>query len=863
MNLKQLSPKKCINTVKNARNPMATKQEVRWSPIENRFVTWTFDTLCLYDSKPIADCHQNAIRISNRHGAELIGNVNIQNNLKCVDIHPKCDNNDLLFALGLSNGTIKLATFSQLDWEPKPTPAKELVPKNPRQCNTVVFNPVENNLLASGLDKYKPDNCIAIWDINHISNANNAARFDPKATPPADLPKPLWEYGQSEHCVSIDWFHNNSKVLVAGMNLKHVKLIDIRETPRLISQTLTKAALGVHTNPSDDKYLATFYDNQILIWDTRHMEKHVHMLYQQKQIAKIGWSHTRPNILTCLLKESNILNLYDIDHPIADPAAVMPLLMERIVNPNSPYFLNSFSWHPTDKNRILSVGASDKNIMIDSQVHDKVIIGCTPASDVVWSSGNKVLQSINTNSAAELQDISSKMMDRAKSQYGLAEELYKNADAVKNDEVLSNVWNWLHLSMKLVEDDKLSIPGVMYKHPGVLSVLNIDPEKNPSEMVSVTWTELGHTNCGGTMKYYKHEDRDKALLLCSWPIDRNAELLNTVVGNLERAGAYTRAAALAVFNLNVQLAIDILSRAPEHYGPSLNIVAMALSGFSDDPNSVWKKFCSSTIGTLTDPYLKAMFGFLTADGNYESLLSESNIAVDDRVALACIYLSDVKLMEYVKKLIQELRDQGNLDGLLLTGNSPQGLKLIGKYLDMTGDIQSAALLAVKAFSNEINTTTVQNWVLNYQALLNKWKLWFERAHFDIMTVKLKKEKPLPQIFVSCAYCGKNISSHLRSLKTQQYSRINMTGSSNKLTACPHCRKPLPRCTICLMNMGGSVEDSEKDRIAGFDSSFTWCQSCRHGGHAKHLLQWFDEHLECPQVGCACRCNSLDPITTKN
>lgn len=121
---------------------MATKLDIRWTPIENRFITWSYDSLSLYEAKPLQHTQQNgkfhqflclvinyyelvAIKISNRYGTELIGNVSIQNYLKCVDIHPKCEN-DLLFALGLSNGNIKLATFSQLEWEPKPTPAKEI-----------------------------------------------------------------------------------------------------------------------------------------------------------------------------------------------------------------------------------------------------------------------------------------------------------------------------------------------------------------------------------------------------------------------------------------------------------------------------------------------------------------------------------------------------------------------------------------------------------------------------------------------------------------------------------------------------------------------------------------------------------------
>ena len=41
--------------------------------------------------------------------------------------------------------------------------------------------------------------------------------------------------------------------------------------------------------------------------------------------------------------------------------------------------------------------------------------------------------------------------------------------------------------------------------------------------------------------------------------------------------------------------------------------------------------------------------------------------------------------------------------------------------------------------------------------------------------------------------------------------------------------------------------------SGFDLWFTWCQSCRHGGHAIHMLQWFEKHKVCPVSECTCEC----------
>lgn len=54
--------------------------------------------------------------------------------------------------------------------------------------------------------------------------------------------------------------------------------------------------------------------------------------------------------------------------------------------------------------------------------------------------------------------------------------------------------------------------------------------------------------------------------------------------------------------------------------------------------------------------------------NFLLFQTEAGVAVDDRVAFACMFLPDGKLLEYLKWLLEKLCDEGNLDGLLLTGN---------------------------------------------------------------------------------------------------------------------------------------------------------------------------------------------------
>lgn len=141
----------------------------------------------------------------------------------------------------------------------------------------------------------------------------------------------------------------------------------------------------------------------------------------------------------------------------------------------------------------------------------------------------------------------------------------------------------------------------------------------------------------------------------------------------------------------------------------------------------------------------------------------------------------------------------------------------------------------------------------------------------------------PQVFVSCNFCGKSISYSCAAMPHQGrgFSQYGVSGSptKSKVTSCPGCRKPLPRCALCLMNMGtpvsscagddhgrisavvghefnvdsmvcvlcflagtGKSDDkvdlTRENKLAQFNNWFTWCHNCRHGGHAGHMLSWF-------------------------
>ncbi|VEN38722.1 unnamed protein product [Callosobruchus maculatus] len=853
---------------------MTGKLEIQWSPIENKFITWGAG-ICLYEvysTLPEAVPNSHVFKISESHYAELKMTNSNFNYTRSIDVYPKCEA-DLLLAIGLTNGRVSLATFHPSpEHDVRGYVGKELVPRHARCCNDVLFNPVEGNLLAVGLDKYRADGSVLIWDINRLSSTLGSDCLPMRqssivssgslsvsvsgaaatATAAVEVAKPTHEFGTSETAYSLTWFRGSPKVMAAGMNGKQIKVYDLRDPNKMINSTFTKGVYGVCTNPNNDRYLASFYDTQICLWDIRNFEKPIYLIPPEKGVVQIAWCPTKQSALASLQRDSSVLDIFDIQHTSSSEEAE-PTVLERVITPGSPHNITSFSWHPTDYNRLLTIALS--GTIKDYKVVDRTSINWSAKSQIVWSHGPKFLRYIDDSF---FEDLSNRFKKRAVQRYGLQENLQKNSDLVKDNMTLANAWNWLHLT------EKLSLDGVLrdseYKHPGIAYILSkIDSEDNKSEEVIIPWSDLGYPNCQGSAKYYRHDDRDKALQLCSWPVDRNSPVLLDFLNLLERSGAYTRAAAVAIFNLKLPLAIDILTRSPDNseYGSSLNVVAMALSGFSDDPNSVWRQNSVACITRMKDPYLKAMFCFLTTENyDYSKVLNEKDVAVDDRVALACMYLPDSQLKEYMQSLLEELCKDGNLDGLLVTGNSANGLKLLQKYLNNTADIQSTALIAMRAFHENLESEMVKHWFENYRELLNHWRLYNERADFDIMLASYKTDhKPQPQVHVACNFCGKSISAYIH--ENMEIKSQSKSGITIKLTACPYCRKPLPRCAICLMHMGTAIPESEVTKFNDFDNWFTWCQTCRHGGHAGHLSKWFEEHQECPVSDCTCRCDSID------
>ncbi|XP_005999519.1 GATOR2 complex protein MIOS isoform X3 [Latimeria chalumnae] len=847
-----------------------SKPDILWAPHHvDRFVICDSE-LSLYHIESVGstDAKAGSLRLSEETTATLLAINSDTPYMKCVAWYPKYDP-ECLLAVGQANGRVVLTSLGQdHNSKCKELIGKEFVPKHARQCNTLAWNPVDSNWLAAGLDKHRADFSVLIWDISSKYAPELAVQSEKVRLSAGDteaglvVTKPLYELGQNDACLSLCWLPRDQKLLLAGMH-RNLAIFDLRNTSQKMFVN-TKAVQGVTVDPHFHDRVASFYEGQVVIWDLRKFEKPVLTLTEQpKPLTKVTWCPTRTGLLATLTRDSNIIRLYDMQHtptPIGDETE--PTIIERSVQPCENY-IASFAWHPTSQNRMVVV--TPNRSMSDFTVFERISLAWSSTTSLMWACGRHLYKCAEDEGINSIEkDIASKMRQRALSRYGLdTEQVWRNHILAGGDDPqLKSLWYTLHFMKQYTED-------IEQKHLGNKLPLVYFGIKAIVKSTSGATETYRHSWSGSERQVdvirYHSEERLLALQLCGW-IKKGTEVdVEPFLNSLEQEGEWERAAAVALFNLDIRRAIQILNKGASSVKGdlNLNVVAMALSGYTDEKNSLWREMCSTLRLQLNNPYLCIMFAFLTSEpGSYDGVLYESSVAVRDRVAFACMFLSDSQLIRYIDKLMNEMKEAGNLEGILLTGLTKDGVDLMESYVDRTGDVQTASFCMLQGSPGDVvKDTRVQNWIENYRNLLDVWRFWHKRAEFDIHRSKLDPSyKPLAQAFVSCNFCGKSISYSCSAMPHQgrSFSQYGVGGSptKSKVTSCPGCRKPLPRCALCLINMGTPVSswpgtgksdekvDLSKDKkLAQFNNWFTWCHNCRHGGHAGHMLSWFRRSSE--------------------
>jgi hypothetical protein len=750
---------------------------------------------------------------------------------------------------------------SIVDFQPKNEINLEFTPRQNRPSLSLAWNEQELNLLAMGFDKNKFDHSISVWDTSRgIPSENSIVNL----------------IGLSESAHSMCW---DKKNLIAGMSSKYIKFMDLRATQ---VQTVNTRAVNGLSLSSNNRLLASYYDNVVNIFDLRKFTEPLNQFQLANNLAQISWCSTSQNCLLCLQKDSSLtINIIDIHGSGTEDDNDGTHFVKRVIAPfeivdrknkhqlqTKATALENICWHPKlSTNRMICTASNSNNsiLLMEFDVPQRRIAvfdkwnkvytpTCNEIRDIpVSSPPSSPTNSTNSwypNAGILDGDISELFQQRILQDYGQM-DFERNAKA-SMDSSLASVWKML---------GQMSAQDCFI---GLRTILGIDSKSNELTIAqsAVETRSFQDFPSGASIRIYKSEEREFAKELCGWlNFDKNdmSGNLQIYIEELCKKKRFTRAAMLAVFHLKIRLACDILGRGAnemEDEKSSLRMSAIALAGYNT--GSVWKLQCSSA--QIEDAYLRAIFSFLS-DDTYAGVLYEDGVTISDRMAFACTFLNDRQLSEYVKHMIQNCIERGDLSGLLVTGATIDGIQLLQAFVDRTDDVQTAALIGQKILPADLQTDNrLQSWIAILRNLMNTWEMFEKRAAFDISIASAARtsQKTPKSIYLLCSFCGKSVSA----ATNQEDARVrNQMQATSKLSSCPNCRKPLPRCSLCLLHMGTSLPSNFYNptniKSRNIKSWFTFCQSCRHGGHQVHVSEWFKKNTECPVTNCNCNCFLID------
>ncbi|PWW73390.1 hypothetical protein C7212DRAFT_359727 [Tuber magnatum] len=502
---------------------------------------------------------------------------------------------------------------------------------------------------------------------------------------------------------------------------------------------------------------------------------------------------------------------------------------------------------------------------------------------------------------------------RRRVEQGYETDCAKNA-GLTEDVYLKNMWMWLQDACESARNNGM-ISGLLdLGYMGVLGIWQggktqesrLTAARRPSMS---DWTDTV-TDINKRCKREKFngesqypEQRVLALAVCGW--DFSANELDKEIRRLEKEGQYAKAAGWALFHGDVERSIKSLSQG----GQQMKLMSTAVAGYhshaqsalsggspnnsSDASSNIWKDLCRDMSVELDDPYLRSIFAFVS-NGDWK-----------DRLGIALRWLKDSELTNYLADLTLRLVADGDLDGIVVTGVTEQAINLLQVYINRTGDVQTASLVSAFAVPRYFSDDRVSNWHDSYRHLLNSFQLFHARAKFDVARGKLSRNRTgamtidavQRQVYVRCANCDRSVSQisttahhhpnhhhhhpHHPHAHPQHPSRAGTSGGGNmahtapgtsatKATVCPHCKKSLPRCAVCLLNLGtvayrkvavgvgtsaggGGGVERETDRENDYDRWFNFCLACGHGMHAGHAKEWFGLRKVCPVPECGCQC----------
>ncbi|CAF0964213.1 unnamed protein product [Adineta ricciae] len=774
------------------------KTEIHWSPndrnqlaeIGAEIIIHTFD-------RPLSgESGKCVLGGTNKRTTSLNYPLHEKNYIKCCAWWPSQEY-PYVFAIGQPNGRI---IFENVKDRSDPLSQGRIVidSRQGRACVALAWNSKHPNLLLSGYDRCRTENCLTIWDINHngmssptipngtglptsssATNIEEYKRYDMYLHNQQSC-KAIFEQGTHEQCHSLTWFKPNEKLFAACTtqhNTRTIKIYDPRAPSGSVLSFSTKGPFNLCCDTSE-RYLASSSDKTVYVYDTRSADKALIVREEHEPIVKLSWNRIGSPQLGYCIKDSPKFHLLSMATNIVQDNDVFVHRLLQCPIQRYRIGLASFDWNYFDEHRLVLLGGKE---YFDYVIPSRSTINYSSRNGLLWTNGHEMYPSIISQDQNQL---TSKVL--------FTYDLSNVQNERRSVTPTQSAWNTEIIQMDLrtmSKETQSTIEQIQrwikntstardpYPFVGVIEALKEVQPSSKSIVKQQSWSSM--TNSTHTKTIFDSPERQIVGQLCGWSnIDSKSGGYDRMASLLEQ-DEYEKAAAIYIFQMNVTRAMEVLNEGLQRGGKEeLATLSLALFGSiratstNHNDESLIHDF-SSVTKSFHRPYVRAMFAFiLTPDGNdlsYECVLDEQ-LDLNDKVAFAAKYLNDHLLEKKLEKLADESREKGDLQGILLTGLKQSGCELIQNYLDQTSDIRTAALLAIYVPEDvHQECRYVQEWIEGFRVLLDELQMWNERAEFDIYRSHISGTAPHRRHLFdrsinvnhhfSCIFCQTPLETH--------------------------------------------------------------------------------------------------------
>ncbi|KAJ2162648.1 hypothetical protein GGF46_000521 [Coemansia sp. RSA 552] len=372
--------------------------------------------------------------------------------------------------------------------------------------------------------------------------------------------------------------------------------------------------------------------------------------------------------------------------------------------------------------------------------------------------------------AALRDDILVQMRQRAQQGYG------PNADAnvriFRDDPKICDMWRWVRDSYIRRYNGGLYVGyGVDASFYGVYDIMRLRRRELKYLYRHSAMEARRRKSAAGLAGTRLEGQRQLALSYCGWGLE--GRIREQHIRALENAREFSAAAGTSFIYGDHQRCLQSLEKSTAQ---DQKLLSFMLKAQLDDNSMLTPVELGKSALAPGDmfgcPHLQMIFMYL-ATGSWSKVIGNmEGLPLSYRLAVALRYLGDRELMSYMVAAGRTAARQGNLDGLVITGISGAGGRLVvQQYVDWTADVQTAAL--VSSFDPTDDAAaggTGERWIYEYRHLLNKWRMFTTRCLFDIAQGNYRESKGLARLSavgekvavqpadVRCSLCHQSLES---------------------------------------------------------------------------------------------------------